>query len=167
MLMKRHNAMGKLFVVLAAAALMLVAGAACATIYRWTGPGGSLHFGQTPPRGAHAHPFDPNAPPPPGNDKAEKRLQAYVKGAEQQAQQSHRQAQARQRQQARALARQHDCELARRQRRQLEQGNPHHFIYKNAQGQEKRLTYAERQRGLKALDARIRQYCGPQRSQKP
>ncbi len=152
--------------VLITAALMLAAGVAHATIYRWTGPNGTVHFGQTPPSGVNAQPFAPNTPPPPGNGKAQQQLQSYLKQQENAQSEADKRKQHRKTQEARAKARQRNCHNARQQHQLLATSDAHRLLYKDAQGHEHRMTPAVRKQRLKELSRLIKQYCGkPQKSQ--
>jgi len=141
--------------------MLLGGGLAHATVYRWTGPDGTPHFGQTPPAGVHAQPFDPNAPPPPDNSKAQKALQSYVNQIQSQQARQSKQAAQRARKQARQKARAQNCKLARQQHAKLQQGNAHRFLEVGPNGKTHRMTESERQQKLHALAQRIQQYCGP------
>lgn len=140
--------------------LLFVCTAAHATVYRWTGPDGTPHFGQTPPPGVQAHRFNPDAPPPPGNTNAQKALQSYVNHVQSQQAEQKKKTSERNRRNERAQARAHNCELAKRQRQQLRQGNGHRFLEVGADGKTHRLTENERQQKLTQLAKRIQQYCG-------
>lgn len=141
-------------------ALLLASGVAQATVYRWTSADGMVHFGQTPPPGAHARPFDPDAPPPPGNAGAQKALQSYVDRVQAQLANQAKKASQRDRRKARAEALAHNCELAKQQRDKLAQGNAHRIIQVGTDGKAHRLTESERKQELAQLARRIRQYCG-------
>lgn len=156
--------MSSLRFVLITAAFMLAAGVAHATIYRWTGPGGTVHFGQTPPSGVNAQPFSPGTPPPPGNGEAQKQLQNYVKQQESAQAKADKREQDRKAQASRAKARQRNCHNARRQHQLLETSDPHRLLYKDAQGKERRMTPRVRKERLKTLSKLIRQYCGKQQN---